>query len=254
MQKSISYFLNRCLTHDLPSCAFDPQKLDWYMWLYTCCHVSQALLDGLQHPEIEKLASAGTWGQFPSHCNRDLLRWLGPMLEEAPLVETVKVPVVDTKNNKKITIDLQLQLPHDIFHYYSHKRPQEFRQFFGSPEQVQHYWQQIYKILHMLGIQLWKNLIMGGWQFHAKCILMQQCWPGMTLYTSSVGAHCFAEVTQHWTPNSISHLWWKQQLMLKLGHCFSESWLGPSMHAYKVDIQIEIGMEWHFHPPAWGVD
>ena len=112
-----------------------------HMGLCTSCHAYQALLDGLQHPEIEKLASAGTWGQFPSHCNRDLLRWLGPILADAPVVEIVKVPVVDTKNNQKVNIDLQLQLPHDIFYYYSKKTPQEFRQLFGSPEQIRRYWQ-----------------------------------------------------------------------------------------------------------------
>ena len=101
----------------------------------------QAVLDGVEHPEIQQLASAGTSGQNPSHCNRDLLRWLGPQLDELPWIETVDIPMIDTKNNKKVTIQLPLQLPHDIFYFYSTTGKNEFNQLFGSPSEVVKFWE-----------------------------------------------------------------------------------------------------------------
>ena len=58
---------------------------------------SSAFKDGLSHPEIYKLASIGTSGRYPSHCNHDILTKFHLDELDPPPVDIVQVPVLDAK-------------------------------------------------------------------------------------------------------------------------------------------------------------
>ena len=94
----------------------------------------EAVQDGLRHPEILKLAAIGANGTEQSHCSRDLVRLLIAAFKALPEVSLVSVPLVDTKENKQLNIELECQFPHDIFAYYA-QQPVEFHQLFGTLEE-----------------------------------------------------------------------------------------------------------------------
>ena len=58
------------------------------------------------------------------------------------MVDVVQIPVVDTKNNKMITIDMDIQLPHEVFFHYSNQGSYDFNQVFGSPQEILQFWKQ----------------------------------------------------------------------------------------------------------------
>ena len=69
------------------------------------------VVDGLGHPEIYRLASLGSWGQYPANVNRDLKSWIVSELPD-PLV--VRVPCLDTKPSPARVCydDAAVMLPH----------------------------------------------------------------------------------------------------------------------------------------------
>ena len=101
----------------------------------------EAVRDGLQHPEILKLASLGNYGAQPSHCSRDLVRTLGPAFRELPAISYIKVPVRGHRVAEPFEMELEVQFPHDVFAHYS-KHPQDFAQIFGTNEELRDFWGQ----------------------------------------------------------------------------------------------------------------
>lgn len=70
-----------------------------------------SVVDGICHPEIYKLASLGSWGQYPANVNRDLKSMIVSELPD-PLV--VRVPCLDTKPSPARVCydDAAVMLPH----------------------------------------------------------------------------------------------------------------------------------------------
>ena len=65
-----------------------------------------ANLDGLDHPEIAKLSSMGTFGQHPGNISRDLCHYLDTWGICAPEPTIKHIPRKDTKTGKTITEDV----------------------------------------------------------------------------------------------------------------------------------------------------
>ena len=104
------------------------------------CHYQQALADGLRHAEVQKLASLGSNGLQPSHCSRDLVRMLGPAFQQLPRMESVAIPVEDSRSGEQKQIMLDIQYPHDVFAHYAGS-PMEFHKLFGTEEELQKFWE-----------------------------------------------------------------------------------------------------------------
>ena len=101
----------------------------------------EAVLDGLHHPEILKLAGLGAHGTQPSHVSRDLVRSLAPAFKALPEISTMQVPIFGQRENEILQIDLECQFPHDIFSFHA-DTPLAFAQLFGTPQEVASFWAQ----------------------------------------------------------------------------------------------------------------
>ena len=100
---------------------------------------SEAIKDGLEHDEVQKLAGLGNFGAQPSHVSRDLVRSLTGAFQQLPEVSLLRIPVRAAKLNEIVQLDLEVQYPHDIFAHYASKTS-DFNLLFGSPAQVETYW------------------------------------------------------------------------------------------------------------------
>ena len=72
-----------------------------------------AYLDGLRHPEVELLASAGSWGENPSHTKRDITRKFFHNVQYAKPV-ALKTIGLNTKSNEVIEVSMSAFLPHEL--------------------------------------------------------------------------------------------------------------------------------------------
>ena len=70
-----------------------------------------AVVDGISHEEVYRLAALGSWGQYPANVNRDLKAMVTSELPE-PIV--VRVPCLDTKPSPARVCydDAAVMLPH----------------------------------------------------------------------------------------------------------------------------------------------
>ena len=70
-----------------------------------------AVVDGILHEEVYRLAALGSWGQYPANVNRDLKAMVISDLPE-PIV--VRVPCLDTKPSPARVCydDAAIMLPH----------------------------------------------------------------------------------------------------------------------------------------------
>ena len=100
-----------------------------------------AYQDGLRHPEIEKLASLGTWGKFAGNMQRDLMVYLE---KNSPL------------SSSTITVNLRLHVepdtwadtgctlipPHKLFANIFQSRPEGFKSWIlgGKPSNIAKFW------------------------------------------------------------------------------------------------------------------
>jgi hypothetical protein len=72
-----------------------------------------AIMDGASHPELAKLASAGSHGVHPGNVKRDVLtNWLAHVKIAEP--DVVKVPCINPKTNESIMSPCSLFLPHKL--------------------------------------------------------------------------------------------------------------------------------------------
>ena len=72
----------------------------------------------MTQPEIVTLAGIWNYGQYPSHCNRDLVQAFRLAGAMAPTVDTVKVPVLN-KDKQVIWEPCYVQFPHRVFAFWS---------------------------------------------------------------------------------------------------------------------------------------
>ena len=85
---------------------------------------SAALEDGLQHPDVAKLAKIGGSGKYPGNTHRDLLKICGkPTLAHAIAEVYVRVKVSETMSQE---ILLKFLLPHKVFAGLYHSIPKAF--------------------------------------------------------------------------------------------------------------------------------
>ena len=72
-----------------------------------------AVLDGAKHPEVAKLASAGSHGAYPGNVKRDIFtNWLSAVKIAEP--DVVKVPRLNPKTTETIMSPCSLFLPHKL--------------------------------------------------------------------------------------------------------------------------------------------
>ena len=74
-------------------------------------HAHAAVVDGLMHPEVHKLATLGSWGQYPNNINRDLKAMISTDL---PDPDIIRVPCLDTKPSPAVVCydDAAIVYPH----------------------------------------------------------------------------------------------------------------------------------------------
>lgn len=72
-----------------------------------------AYLDGLRNTEVELLASAGAWGENPSHTKRDITRKFFHNVQYAKPV-ALKTIGLNTKSNEVIPCSMSAFLPHEL--------------------------------------------------------------------------------------------------------------------------------------------
>ena len=121
------------------------------------------MIDGLLHPEVDKLAKLGASGNQPSHCSRDLVRSLGPAFKELPPISVVEIPVVGHRDAEPFQLQLEVQFPHDVFAHYA-QNSQQFSQVFGSDEEICAFWDQ--KDLHDPAFRFHPAIEKEGFQTH----------------------------------------------------------------------------------------
>ena len=76
----------------------------------------------------------------PSHCSRDLVRFLAKSFEELPPLTTITVPVKN-REEKEMDLALEVQFPHDLVAGFA-ENPWEFQQLLGTEREIQQFWMQ----------------------------------------------------------------------------------------------------------------
>lgn len=101
-----------------------------------------AQLDGAVHPELAKLAAAGTYGQNPGNIARDITR---DFLHESkiPMTHMVEVSARDPKTSKPDDVLAGVFLPHLMFH--SLQAYDIFDEVFGI-EDIESFWQGVHRV------------------------------------------------------------------------------------------------------------
>eukprot|EP00973_Karenia_brevis_P011751 1592051-Karenia_brevis.AAC.1 len=99
--------------------------------------------DGLQHPDVECLASLGTWGRNPNNCRRDLVDFKLNRIWLLDCVSPVKLPVSIKKTVIKAWVNMVL--PHKIFAYmYRNNREMWVNKFLGGGiQKVRDFWKEM---------------------------------------------------------------------------------------------------------------
>ena len=99
-----------------------------------------AVQDGLQHPDVEKLAKIGGQGRFPGNMHRDLTLLAGkPTLSNAISYYRLKLKRTKTAVEDMLVAFL---LPHKMFSCIYHTIPSAFKDSVlgGDPARVQEFW------------------------------------------------------------------------------------------------------------------
>ncbi|CAK0819926.1 unnamed protein product [Prorocentrum cordatum] len=83
-----------------------------------------AFRDGLHHPEVQRLASLGSWGHYPGNIHGQLTRMLGKSMLPDPL--DITIPCLDPKTTAVTEATASILLPHEWFSAMYHHYPAEF--------------------------------------------------------------------------------------------------------------------------------
>ena len=83
-----------------------------------------AAADGLQHPEIERLKSLGSYGRYPNNVHRDLVN----QLVKPPIQDAIgNITLLHKYNLSFISTTQSILLPHELFaSMYTHHRGKFF--------------------------------------------------------------------------------------------------------------------------------
>lgn len=101
-----------------------------------------ATKDGLQHPDVKKLAALGGHGRQPQNCQRDMLHWLQSHLGSLPSVVQMDLPLRTGMGQTALhTVQVPLLPLHRmVAHMYEHW-PEEFKlRVSGQPGAVEEFW------------------------------------------------------------------------------------------------------------------
>ncbi len=119
----------------------------WTWGLETATEVQRvahaAFKDGLKHPEIQKLAQLGQWGNYPGNIHDQLRRMLGKSKLPEPL--DFDVPCLDPKTSTITEATCSVLLPHEWFSSLYHEYPAEFEDLF-APNGLEEFWSKASRI------------------------------------------------------------------------------------------------------------
>lgn len=98
-----------------------------------------AVSDGLQHPEVQRLAALGSHGRYPNHAHRDLTN----QLVQTPIKDAVgQIQLTQKYNLAFVTSTHPILLPHELFaSMYAHHKEQFVSLLCGgSTDNIGRFW------------------------------------------------------------------------------------------------------------------
>jgi hypothetical protein len=100
-----------------------------------------AVEDGLQDPEVQRLAAAGSHGRHTPNILRDIMRCMRGT-EDFPELCSVRVPAVDSRTpNVPVVTEVAVLLPHEVFSCIA-KNKQELFSSFTNGDNLDSFWAQ----------------------------------------------------------------------------------------------------------------
>eukprot|EP00969_Alexandrium_andersonii_P353309 15439591-Alexandrium_andersonii.AAC.1 len=101
-----------------------------------------AMKDGLLHDDIKAMASCGTYGKYPNHCSRDLMRHFKVDTMNLPPSSEIVLPAVDPKgdSSKVFETSASVQYPHDVFSHWAHEDTGKFTMLYGDAAAIVDFW------------------------------------------------------------------------------------------------------------------
>ena len=123
---------------------FAHMLLELWAWgdisAYRLQQLAQAsVVDGLVHPDVQKLAAIGATGKHPGNCHRDLVRHLHTKID-MPLPVQMSVPLKMDDDNVRV-VDIPLLPFHRLVAHMHAHFPLEFEtRIIGAPGQLQQFW------------------------------------------------------------------------------------------------------------------